>query len=204
MQTDAFQLNAFQQDGVAAGARTLLADVGTYSVTGIDAGLIAARKLTAEVGTFALTGQAANLVVGRVLVAETGFFTLTGQDAGLRGPYRLTAETATYTLTGVDAALTYSNAPAPVAPTYVNKTGRRNYIVKGKLYRNVTNEELAYLLARDLIDVTREDVKVKFAGKKPHKVSTNAWTELQESLKLFDKYDPVPWDDDEEAAMLLL
>lgn len=99
----------------------------------------------------------------------------------------------------------------PPAPAPARRAGgRRNYIIKGRRYYNVTNEELAYLIARELIDVQREDVKVTFAGKKPHKVSQNAWKELQESLRILGRstghspVDVVEWDDDEEAAMLLL
>lgn len=203
MQSNAFQLNAFQQDGLPTGSYTLLAETGVFTLTGVAAGLRVARLLTAQTATYSLTGQSVGLLARRYLAAGTGTYTLTGQDATIRAPYRLTAETGVFTLTGRDATLTYSGAPAPVT-TVQNKTGRRNYIVKGKLYRQVTNEELAYLLARDLIEVTREDVKVTFKAKKPHKISKNAWDELKDSLKLFDKFDPVPWDDDEEAAMLLL
>lgn len=188
MQTDAFQLNAFQQDG---GASTLFTLTGAAAI-----GISGAVSVSGDARlSIAIPGTAAIAVSGAVSVSGN-----VGLGIGISG-------SAAIGLSGsvsVSGDVSTSDVPAPVAPTYVNKTGRRNYIVKGKLYRNVTNEELAYLLARDLIDVTREDVKVKFAGKKPHKVSTNAWTELQESLKLFDKYDPVPWDDDEEAAMLLL
>jgi len=81
---------------------------------------------------------------------------------------------------------------------------RRNYIIKGKRYLQVTNEELAYLLARDMVDVARDDIKVVYKKSKPHKVSVNAWKELQDAFKLFDKPATDIFDDDEEAAMLLL
>lgn len=162
MQTDAFQLNAFQQDG---GASTLF----TLTAT-------AALALS---GTVSLAGDV------ELAIEATATNTL-----ALSGTVALTGDVVT--------------SDTPVVSTSINAHGRKKqYIVKGKRYY-LTNEELAWMLARDLIDATREDVKVVYKNKKPHKVSQNAWTELQNTLKLFDKFDPVPWDDDEEAAMLLL
>jgi K+-transporting ATPase c subunit len=85
--------------------------------------------------------------------------------------------------------------------------GRRNYIIRGKRYWNLTNEELVLLIARDLIDVTREDIKVHYKNQKPHTVGKTAWESLQDTLKTIQKTIPqqyVPDNDDEEAILMLL
>lgn len=89
-----------------AGAYTLTADAGTFTLTGVEAGLRADRLLTAETDTFTLTGIDAGLRADRLLSAGTGSYTLTGVSAGLTRGYTLTAEVGSYTLTGVSAGLT--------------------------------------------------------------------------------------------------
>jgi hypothetical protein len=96
---------------------------------------------------------------------------------------------------------------ARVLALFTSRPGgsRRNYIIKGKRYYGLTNDELAYLLGHldqeERKALIRADVKVTYKDKKPHAVSKSAWTEIQDMLK---RYDPDPIDDDEEAAMLLL
>lgn len=74
---------AFQVEETAGQSYTLVADTGTYTLTGQAAALTVSRVLTAEQGTLTLTGQDAALVVSRRLVAETGMYVLSGQDAVL-------------------------------------------------------------------------------------------------------------------------
>jgi hypothetical protein len=116
----------------AAGGGTLTADVGSFALTGIAAGLLASRQITAETGTFALSGIDADLVylapVGPTytLTAEVGSFILTGiaaalepqelilgvwQDAGVIAAFDqnvITAEVGSFTLTGIAADLVSS------------------------------------------------------------------------------------------------
>lgn len=80
---------------------------------------------------------------------------------------------------------------------------RRNYIYKGKKYLNYTNEEIAALIRKDMIDITREDIRVTYKNKKPHLVSKNAWAELQATMKQLDQTFPVEEDDDEDIETIL-
>lgn len=188
----------------AAGAYTLTAEGGSFVLTGAEAALTADRVIAAAGGVFTLTGASAGLSAGRKLAVDPGSFALTGADATLTydaSNPTIAADGGSYVVSGGDATLTYSGA----VRTATTKPGRstRNYIIKGKRYFNLTNEELAYLLARDMIDAQRTDVKVTFKNKKPHAVSKASW----ESLKTYADQLNAPlevFNDDEEAAMLLL
>lgn len=76
----------------------------------------------------------------------------------------------------------------------------RNYIYKGKRYLGLTNEQLARLILDDVID--REEVKVVYKNKKPHKVSVDHWAELQETMRRINGYKP-EYDDDEDLEDIL-
>jgi len=76
-----------------AGAATIEAGAGTFSLSGVAAGLTAARKLTAEAVSFALTGNDTALSGQHKLSAASSSFALTGNAAGLstqgRSPLKL-------------------------------------------------------------------------------------------------------------------
>lgn len=110
--------------------------------------------------------------------------------------YTLDADPGSYLVTGYSADLFYSGAR--------RFAGGRNYIIKGRKYYNLTNEELAYLISRDLIDYTREEIKVTYKNKKPHRIPKTAWDSLQETLAKLESMAPEPIDDDEEAILLLM
>jgi hypothetical protein len=98
----------FTTTGVAAGliaSRTLPVTVGTFTDTGNAAGLIASRKLPATVGTFTETGIAATLRAARTLIASVGTFTETGPATGLLFTRHITAAAGSFTLTGIAAVL---------------------------------------------------------------------------------------------------
>jgi len=185
---------------------TLVCEHGTVSVLGSDA--YRDFSLTVEHGTVTLGGQDATLTPGDTgptytLECEAGSVSLAGQDATFRRSYVLQAEAGRVTIGGQNATLDYSGIEEPTeqVPRRSAAGGRRNYIIKGRKYYNVTNEELAYLIARNLIDVSREDVKVKYKNRqKP--VGKNAWESLQETIKSLGPTQQ--FDDEEEAAMLLL
>lgn len=96
----------------SAGSYTLTADVASFTLAGIDAGLLFGRRLFADQQSYTLTGIDAGTLFGRRLTADQATFTLSGQDAGLvyapGGAYTITAETGTFTLSGVNAGLTYT------------------------------------------------------------------------------------------------
>lgn len=89
---------------------SLLAEAGTFTLTGNDAALRRGYALTANLGTFTLTGNDAGLRAARQMPAAVGSFTLTGIATGLRAARRLTASPGAFVLTGNDATLTYSGA----------------------------------------------------------------------------------------------
>lgn len=63
------------------------------------------------------------------------------------------------------------------------------------------------MLARDLVDATREDIQVKYKGQKQRPIGKDAWQSLQETLKSLEMAAiPEPYDEseDEEAILLLL
>jgi hypothetical protein len=84
------------------------------------------------------------------------------------------------------------------------RIGGRNYIYKGKRYYNITNEQLVRLIRDDLIDLTREDIKVSYKNKKPHKLSTDHWAELQDTMKRLNDLIPESDDDDDIEDILAL
>lgn len=92
---------------------TLTCDVGSFALTGIDAGLLAGRRLTADLGTFALTGIDAGILARRLLTADAGSFALTGIDANLLANRLLSADVGEFVLTGINVDLTYSGAGGP-------------------------------------------------------------------------------------------
>jgi hypothetical protein len=103
-------------------------------------------------------------------------------------------------------------APAPDPAPRATRPGgiRRKYIIKDRLYL-LTNEELAYMIARELIDHTREDIRVTYKNKKPHVIAKKAYESLLETAKRLESIIPVDivkieYDesDDEDAFLLLL
>lgn len=85
--------------------RTMIADAGSYALTGQAATLRASRLMPADQGSYALTGQAANLLRGYPLAAEQGSYTLTGQAANLIAARQMAAAQGSYALTGQGANL---------------------------------------------------------------------------------------------------
>ena len=64
--------------------------------------------ITAQTGTYTITGMDAGLLYGRSpLAAAVGSYTITGVSANFPRTYVLTAAPGSYAITGVDAALTY-------------------------------------------------------------------------------------------------
>jgi hypothetical protein len=109
----------FTLTGVAAGlraARTLSCDAGSFTETGIAAGLRCARTISGASGAFTLTGIDAGMtytpVGGYSLACSRGQFTLTGIDAGLRATRTISLSVGGFTMTGIAATLTYSGAAA--------------------------------------------------------------------------------------------
>ena len=103
----------------------LVADAGSYSLTGQAATLIYDRVAGADTGAYTLTGQAANLEHHRVLPALTGTYVLTGQDATLTVARLifLDAEAGSYTLTGQSVTFTRTPRDCPAMSITVTPEG---------------------------------------------------------------------------------
>lgn len=169
----------------------------TASATLTGAGALAGTSSPAFTTAGDLTGLAPGDIFGTSSLAFSVSGTLTG-DGALAGASDMVFSTS--------LAFVEPETPQQV----VNRAGgpvRRNYIVNGRKYYGLTNEELAYLLghlqAEARRELVRDDVKVAFPSKKPHKISGNAWEQLKREMKVLGN-DVVEWDEDEDAAMLLL
>jgi hypothetical protein len=66
-----------------------------------------AKVIVADAGSFTLTGTAVSLELGRKITAGLGTFELTGTAASLERGLDINADTAAFTLTGADVTLTY-------------------------------------------------------------------------------------------------
>lgn len=85
--------------------RNVVADSGGYSLTGTDIGLAVGYKTLAESGTYNLTGTAINLKADRMMQALSGSYSLTGTDVGLAKGYRAATDTGSYLINGTATGL---------------------------------------------------------------------------------------------------
>ena len=86
-------------------AYNLVADVGSFVLTGSSVNLSRGYTMVASVGSFVLTGIDTALIYGRRLIAETGSFVLTGFDISLNKGYNMLAEAGSFVLTGVSNSI---------------------------------------------------------------------------------------------------
>lgn len=92
----------------------LVADPGSFAVTGQTAGLLASRRLVADSGSFLASGSDAALLFQRRLFAESGSLATLGQDASLLASRRLPVEAGEIALTGFDAGLSVFSPIPPI------------------------------------------------------------------------------------------
>lgn len=104
--------------GSSGGAQTLVADPGTYTLTGSAATLTAARNFSADSGQYLITGSATTLSINQNLSAASGTYVLTGQTATLARTYNLSANAGTFNLNGASATFLYSRALSGDAGIY--------------------------------------------------------------------------------------
>jgi len=118
-------IGTFTLSGIVAGlkiGRRVIADSRSYAFIGNTAGLTVGRKVTASVRSFALTGIDATLtkttVAGYTLAASVGSFSLAGQSTGLLLGRKVTASQGTFSLTGIDSELRSTRIMAASYGTY--------------------------------------------------------------------------------------
>ena len=83
----------------------ILADTGSYALTGITTGLKAFRKLLANTGSYTLTGINTAIKRSYSLISQAGSYALTGINVALGFFRKLFANAGSYSLTGFDVAL---------------------------------------------------------------------------------------------------
>ena len=99
----------------------LVADAGSYVLTGTAASLERGRVVVATAGSYVLTGTAATLTLSasKTIVADSGSYLLTGTAASLREARKAVAASGSYTLTGTAASLIIANTIQASAGSYV-------------------------------------------------------------------------------------
>lgn len=86
--------------------RNIPTDTGTYTIAGYDVSLVYADYwVVADSGTFALTGTDSDFVFTRVMASDSGSFTITGTDATLGQAYLMPAAFSSYTITAPPVSL---------------------------------------------------------------------------------------------------
>ncbi len=113
-----------------SGQFTLVAESGSFTLSGQDAGLLKASILTAEVGSFTFTGQDVGLNRGYYLASDVGSFTLSGQDAGLIKDSVISSEVGSFILTGQDVGLTKNSILAANVGSFTH-TGQDVAFISG-------------------------------------------------------------------------
>lgn len=93
------------KDCVATGGATWIAQQSTDSGNNSGWSFPAAYTMIADSGSYVLTGNAVNLNVGWLMPVGTGAFTLTGVNVNFGLGYGIVAEPASFALAGIDVAL---------------------------------------------------------------------------------------------------
>lgn len=121
-------------DTVLITARELTGDQGLYVYTGNDANLIYSPTgnftLVANTGSFIVTGQAASLKANRVISAAAELFNITGNGTGLLTGRKVIANTGVYSFTG-SAGLLLAHRILQASPGSYFITGIDLRLLKG-------------------------------------------------------------------------
>jgi hypothetical protein len=96
----------------------VVAEAGSYAVTGQTAALNLGRAVAAEAGSYAVTGQDATFNRTYAVDAGAGSYSVTGQDATFDRTYVLNTEAGSYVVTGSDAALEFDRQLIAGAGSY--------------------------------------------------------------------------------------
>ncbi len=86
----------------------LVADSGSYAITGADTPLELSAFLEAEAGSYAITGAETLLDFGKVMPADAGSYAITGADTPLERGVNLVADAGSYAITGAETDLDLS------------------------------------------------------------------------------------------------
>lgn len=112
-------------------AKVMTADVRSFALSGIAAGLAQAKRIIADTSSFAAVYNAAGLKAGRKIIASAGSFTGTYNAAGLEAGKKLSASTGSIALTGIQAG-TKATRTITAAPASFIVTGYQVVFPNGK------------------------------------------------------------------------
>lgn len=203
-------LTGFAPTVSATDSASITPDAGALTLTGFAPSVAATDNqfVTAGLGQTVLTGFAPSISAtdNQFATPDAGALTILGYAPSITqdGSFTVVTDVGTLQITGY--APSVSGVPsAKHGGGFRRQT--RNYIYKGKRYYNLTNDELARLIAADLVDITREDIKVTYKNKKPHPIAKDAWKSLQETIKSLDGtlqgMIPIQYDDDEDIEAII-
>lgn len=151
----------FTVTGTAANTlynRLTTGDAGTYTVTGTAANLLYNKLVTADGGSIVVTGTAASLLYNRLTTGDTGTYTVTGTAANLVTQRILTADTTSFSVTGTAANLVTNKVVTATGGSYTvtgtDATFLRAYAVaatNGTYTVSGTDATLQYASSRTLV-----------------------------------------------------
>jgi|GEM_PF-1047172 len=113
----------------------IIAETGSFSLTGNNANLLANRILSAQTGNFILTGNPSNLLKGYKITTATGSFILTGSNVQLSYNRGIKAETGSFILTGNDISIKWTHILRAETGSFI-LTGGQIYFRKGLIKVN--------------------------------------------------------------------
>ncbi|MCM3900893.1 MAG: hypothetical protein ND866_04240, partial [Pyrinomonadaceae bacterium] len=159
-------------------AQYTLGAPGGATLTGSAVTVFAGDVFTTGDRSLAITGASMTVVAGDTFASPLAFVTgqeliVSAQEIGPRG----------VELTGLEVQMLQGDVSVPIperrhAAATKERTGRKQYLYKGKRYL-LTNEELLCLIKKDMIDISREDIKVTYKNQKPHPLSKQKFDELK-------------------------
>jgi hypothetical protein len=128
----------------ASGPGSVVADAGSYAVTGTAAALELGREVAGASGSYAVTGTAASLELGREVAGESGSYGVTGTAAALELGREVAGNSGSYAVSGTDAGLSITDKIVVAAGGSYAVTGTAADLEIGK---EVTADSGSYSVA---------------------------------------------------------
>jgi arginine utilization protein RocB len=107
---------------------TLTASTGTYTLTGVSAGILKSKVVSANSGTYAYTGTAASILRSKRVVGASGSYSYTGVSASLLRSRVLVGNSGSYTLSGTSANILKSRLIVGIPGTYTYTGSTANIV----------------------------------------------------------------------------
>jgi hypothetical protein len=186
-------------------AQSSMGAPGGANLSGQAVSVVAGDVFTTNDREFAITGIEITSASGATFASPLAFvdgleIVSSAQEIGPRGADLVGIEIST---AAGDITVPRASHRGAAATDKPSNKGRRNYTYKGKRYYQLTNDELAKLIARDLIDLSREDIQVTYKNKKPHKIGKETFDTLVDTASKMPKQE-INDDQDIEDIIALL